>query len=89
MKPVTSQGVVSYYSSGILITHLLYFLELLYDAVIWFKLDEFFFNYKHDVYFAFTYIAPVNSVFYNYFDGGIFVDVQLYDKGGSDSSLWF
>lgn len=52
------------------------FLKPLYDAAIWFQLDEIFFNYEQDADFVFSYIASVSSVFYKYFDDHIFVAIE-------------
>lgn len=51
-------------------------IDSLYDMIIWFKIDKSLCVYKCDVYCAFTYLPPANSVFLKNLNCDIFSELE-------------
>lgn len=53
-------------------------IDSLYDMIIWFKIDKSLCVYKCDLYCAFTYLPPANSVFLKNLNCDIFSELEIF-----------
>lgn len=54
----------------------IFFVEFLYDIIVWFKIDKSFCNYMKDIYIVFIYFLFSNLIFLKERDIDLFMELE-------------